>query len=137
MGYGIYLFIKDGWKLMPILDHRTDEESQDGKAVNDQRLLWWNFVCMRTVKICANAVLLKHIKVYLLAIRSLVLKSLENQQYDCLWVGAYLGKGVYSPFKSLCWSTRNFSLHVYYPYIIKQTGNENTQTYQVEVVILI
>ena len=45
---------------------------------------------MRTVKICANAVLLKHIKVYLLAIRSLVLKSLENQQYDCLWVGAYL-----------------------------------------------
>ena len=25
----------------------------------------------------------------------------------------------------------------WYPYIIQQTGNENTQTYQVEVVILI
>ena len=33
------------------------------------------------------------------------------------------------------WLTWNFSLD--YPYIIQQTGNENIQTYQVEVVILI
>ena len=33
------------------------------------------------------------------------------------------------------WLTCDFSL--YYPYIIQQTRNENTQTYQVEVVILI
>ena len=28
---------------MPILDHRTDEESQDGKAVNDRKPLWLKF----------------------------------------------------------------------------------------------
>ena len=28
-------------------------------------------------------------------------------------------------------------LHILYPYIIKQTGDEDTQTYQVEFVILI
>ena len=33
------------------------------------------------------------------------------------------------------WLTCNFSL--WYPYITQQTGNENTQTHQVEVVILI
>ena len=33
------------------------------------------------------------------------------------------------------WFTSNFSLQ--YPLIIQQTGNENTQMYQVEVVILI
>ena len=38
-------------------------------------------------------------------------------------------------FDPLNWSTFNFFLE--YQYIIQQTGNENTQTYQVEVVILI
>ena len=33
------------------------------------------------------------------------------------------------------WLTCNFSLQQ--PYIIQQTGDENTQTYQVEVAILI
>ena len=33
------------------------------------------------------------------------------------------------------WLKSNFSLK--YPYIIQQTGDENTQTYQVEVVLLI
>ena len=32
------------------------------------------------------------------------------------------------------WSTCNFSL--YYPYIIQQIGNENIQTYQVEVILI-
>ena len=51
-----------------------------------------------------------------------------------------LGKPTYNctlPFNSNFqeWLTWNFSLD--YPYIIQQTGNENIQTYQVEVVILI
>ena len=33
------------------------------------------------------------------------------------------------------WLTSKFSLQ--YPYIIQETGNENTQTYQGEVVVLI
>ena len=33
------------------------------------------------------------------------------------------------------WLPSNLSLQ--YPYIIQQTGNENTQTYQVEIVVLI
>ena len=39
------------------------------------------------------------------------------------------------PFNSQRWLISNFSLQ--YPYIIQETGNENTQTYQVEVVVLI
>ena len=38
-------------------------------------------------------------------------------------------------FKSQKWFTCNFSLQ--YPYIIQQAGNENIQTNQVEVFILI
>ena len=38
-------------------------------------------------------------------------------------------------FNSHKWLTRNFFLQ--YSYLIQQTGNENTQTYHVEVVILI
>ena len=34
----------------------------------------------------------------------------------------------------LLWLTSNFSLR--YPYVIQLTGNENTQTYQVEVIIM-
>ena len=36
---------------------------------------------------------------------------------------------------SSMWSTSNFSQQ--YPYIVLQTGNENTQTDQVEIVVLI
>ena len=39
------------------------------------------------------------------------------------------------PFNSQKWLKSNFSLQ--YPYIIQETGNENAQTYQVEVVVLI
>ena len=39
------------------------------------------------------------------------------------------------PFNSQKLLKSNFSL--WYPYIIQQTGNKNTQTYQVEVVVLI
>ena len=39
------------------------------------------------------------------------------------------------PFNSQRWLISNFSQQ--YPYIIQETGNENTQTYQVEVVVLI
>ena len=42
---------------------------------------------------------------------------------------------MHQPFDSQMWLTCNFSLK--YPITILQTGNENTQTYQVEVVILI
>ena len=38
------------------------------------------------------------------------------------------------PSNSQKWQTCNFSL--YHPYIIQQTGNKHTQTYQVEIVIL-
>ena len=44
-------------------------------------------------------------------------------------------KIIIKPFNSHKWLTHNFSLK--YPNIIQQKGNENTQTYQVEVVILI
>ena len=40
-----------------------------------------------------------------------------------------------SPLNSQKWLTWNFSLQ--YPYIIQQRANENTQTYHVEVVVLI
>ena len=36
------------------------------------------------------------------------------------------------PYDSLKWF--NFSL--YYPFIIQHTGNENTETYQVEVILI-
>ena len=39
------------------------------------------------------------------------------------------------PFNSQKWFISNFSLQ--YPFTVQQTGNENTQMYQVEVVILI
>ena len=39
------------------------------------------------------------------------------------------------PFNSQKWLISNFSQQ--YPYIIQETGHENTQTYQVEVVVLI
>lgn len=39
------------------------------------------------------------------------------------------------PFNSQRWLKSKFSLQ--YPYIIQETGHENTQTYQVEVVVLI
>ena len=39
------------------------------------------------------------------------------------------------PFNSQKWLKSNFSQQ--YPYIIQETGNENAQTYQVEVVVLI
>ena len=39
------------------------------------------------------------------------------------------------PFNSQRWLISNFSQQ--YPYIIQETGHENTQTYQVEVVVLI
>ena len=39
------------------------------------------------------------------------------------------------PFNSQKWLTCNFSLQQ--PYIIQQTSDENTQTYQLEVAILI
>ena len=39
-----------------------------------------------------------------------------------------------SPFNSKEWLACNFSLQ--YPYIIQQTGNENTQTYQEDVIIM-
>ena len=42
---------------------------------------------------------------------------------------------LHKPFNSQKWLTSNFSLQ--YPYIIQQTGSENTPTYQVEVVVLI
>ena len=42
---------------------------------------------------------------------------------------------VNSAFNSQEWSTWNFSLQ--YPHIIQQTADENIQTYQVEVVVLI
>ena len=38
------------------------------------------------------------------------------------------------PSKSQTWLICNFSL--YHLFIIQQTGNENTQTYQIEVVLL-
>ena len=38
-------------------------------------------------------------------------------------------------FNSQKWLTCNLSL--YYPYIIQNTGNENTDSHQVEIVILI
>ena len=41
---------------------------------------------------------------------------------------------IVQPFNSQKWLTCNFSLS--YPYIMAQMGNENTQTYQVEVVTL-
>ena len=40
----------------------------------------------------------------------------------------------HKPFNSQKWSTCRFSLK--YPYIIQQTGSENTQTYQVQDIIL-
>ena len=39
------------------------------------------------------------------------------------------------PFNCKKWSTCHFSL--WYPYIIQQTSYENTQPYQVEVIVLI
>lgn len=46
-----------------------------------------------------------------------------------------LSKRTYKALNSQKWSTCNFSL--LYPYHIQQMGNKNTQTYQVELVILI
>ena len=42
---------------------------------------------------------------------------------------------LFQPFNSQKWLTCSFSLE--YPYIIQQTGSENTQTYQVQDIILI
>ena len=38
-------------------------------------------------------------------------------------------------FNSQKWLTCNFFLH--YPYIIQKTGDENTESYQVEIIILL
>ena len=43
--------------------------------------------------------------------------------------------GLPLPLNSQKWLTCNFSLT--YPYIIKQKGNENTQTYQLDIIIWI
>lgn len=46
-----------------------------------------------------------------------------------------LERKVFKPFNCQKWCTLNFSLQ--YQYIMLQTGNENNQTYQLEVVIFI
>ena len=86
----------------------------------------WNDLNWLTLLYIANIKMIKE----KFMVHGFVIHSCIFGSYECR-----LNDSIPWPFHLQKWLPCNFSLQ--HPYIIQQTGNENTQTYQVKVLILI